>query len=289
MNIGKMFLLVLAAPIWAHGAEMLYQQGFETPIENNPEIQWKTHGYDVTQAIVDHMPKEGEKSVRGNFNPNTIDPITKMKGEPFVQLKINFKDIPSLKDWYPTTDQIYVSWWFKLDACHWSGPGFDNDDPLRTTGKFAYLRMNENPGTSYYFTVNGGENGVGALSSNGWNDLWQEWYGRPSLWLSNGEPWGADGEWNKISFFIGKNKDGHQYIIWWINDKVMKADRFEADGKNRIYNGFTLDSIQFWHASSKDVLASSNINGAGECNGWQIDDFQVWDDIPARPSPPASM
>ncbi|MAN51399.1 MULTISPECIES: hypothetical protein [unclassified Marinimicrobium] len=286
MNTRTPLILLLLMPFVAHSAELMYRQGFETPIEDNPEIQWETHGYELTQAIVDYMPHEGEKSVRGNFNPEVIDPVTNMKGEPFVQLKLNFKDIPALDGWYETTDKIYVSWWFKHDACFWKGPDFENDDPLRTTGKFAFLRMNEDPSSSYYFTMNGGKDGVGALSANKWNDLWQEWYGRPSLWLRNNQSWGSDGLWHKISFFIGKNEEGHKYLMWWIDDKLMQSDRFEADGKHRIFDGFTLDSIQFWHSFWKNTSESIEAEGAGVCNGWQIDDIQIWDDIPARPLPP---
>ena len=102
-------------------------------------------------------------------------------------------------------DKIYVSWWFKLDKCHWKGPSYPNTDPIRTTGKFAFLRMNEDPASAYYFTMNGGELREAALSANKWNNLWEEKYGRPSLWLNNktADPWGADGKWHKLSFFIG--------------------------------------------------------------------------------------
>lgn len=291
----------------ANGAELLYRQGFEEPVSSQPEIQWETHGYEVTQAIVElegerngsaisgnvidseFLAKEGKRSVRGNFNPNVVDPITKLTGSPFVQLKLNFKDIPSLRDWYPKTESIYVSWWFKLDKCFWQGPNFENDDPLRTAGKFAFLRMNEDPATSYYFTMNGGVNGAGALSANSWNNLWEEWYGRPSLWLSNGKGWGSDGKWHKLSFFIGRKDNGNKYLMWWIDDELMKSDRFDAEGKHRVYDEFVLDSIQFWHSSSRDTSDSKEMDGPGICNGWQIDDVQVWDGIPPRPLPPRSM
>lgn len=277
--------MLISAPLAANSANLLYRQGFETPVENHPEIQWKTHGYELTQAIVNHEPKEGDKSVRGNFNPKITDPITKMKGVPFVQLKINFKQIAALKNWYHTTDQVYVSWWFKHDKCHWKGPSFNNADPLATTGKFAFIRMNEDPATSYYFTMNGGQNGNGVLAANNWHDFWQKLYNIPSLYLSNQRPWGADGLWHKLSFFIGKHNNEQKYLMWWIDDHLMQADKYEKDGKNKIYNGFTMDSIQFWHSFSGNTDDSIPVNG-GSCNGWQIDDFQVWDGIPNKPKPP---
>lgn len=273
---------------FAFAAELLYKQSFETPIEENPEIQWLTKGYPQTQAVVDYMPQDGKKSVRGNFNPNVVDPITGLKGYNFVQLKINFKQVPKLKAWYPTAEKVYGSWWFKHDPCLWKGSNYKNSDPIRTTGKIAFLRMNEDPATSYYFTMNGGVEGSAALSANSWNDLWQQWYGRPSLWLDNGIPWGATGKWHKISFFIGK-ENNQKYLMWWIDDKLMKADRFAPNGKNKIYNGFVLDSIQFWHSFSGDIDASEELPEPGVCNGWQIDNVQIWNDIPAAPLPPTPL
>lgn len=273
---------------FAFSAELLYKQSFETPIEDNPEIQWITKGYPQTQAVVDYQPQEGSKSVRGNFNPAIKDPITGLQGYSFVQFKLNFKQVPKLRSWYANADKVYVSWWFKHDICHWQGPSYNNDDPLRTTGKMAFLRMNEDPATSYYFTMNGGATGTAALSANSWNNLWEQWYGRPSLWLSNGSPWGADGKWHKLSFYIAQ-ESGQKYLTWWIDDKLMKSDRFDPDGKNKIYNGFILDSIQFWHSFKDDLSQSIESNAPGHCNGWQIDNIEVWDGLPTRPLPPKPL
>lgn len=283
-------VLSLTTP-FALGATMLYKQSFENPIELSPEIQWITTGYPVTQALVTHMPADGEKSVRGNFNPLLKDPITNMTGVTFTQFKINFSKIDKLKNWYPTTEKIYVSWKFKLDECYWKGTDYDNTDPYRVSGKFAYLKMKEDPATSYYFTMNGGSAGSAALSANSWNNLWEQWYGRSALWLANGTQWGADGKWHKLSFFIGKRADGQKYIMWWIDDKLMKADKYEVDGKMKIYNGFVLDSIQFWHSKNTEMDKSidPNPNDDQYCNGWQVDDFQVWDDISNQPLPPTPL
>lgn len=270
------------------GANLLYKQSFEDPIEKSPEVQWVTPGYPITQAIVTHKPADGQKSVRGNFNPLVTDPITGAKGITFTQLKINFSQIPNLKGWYQTTDKIYVSWKFKLDKCHWQGTEYVNTDPFRTSGKFAYLRMKEDPATSYYFTMNGGSSGSAALSANSWNNLWEQWYGRAALWLANSQPWGSDGKWHKISFFIGKSPNGQKYLMWWIDDKLMKADRYEPDGRMKISNDFILDSIQFWHSKNTEMDKSidPDLKDTDYCNGWQIDDFQVWDDISNQPLPP---
>lgn len=270
------------APLAANSADMLYRQSFETPIESHPEIQWKTHGYEITQAVVEHQPRHGNKSVRGNFNASVTDPIAKIKGNPFVQFKINFDDAPQLKDWYHDAPRVYVSWWFKLDTCVWKGTEFNNNEIGRFAGKLAYIRMNENPSTSYYFTMEGGQSGKGTFSVNypAWMSIWEKLYGRAALYLSNQEPFGADGKWHKVSFLIETSSDG-KYLTWWMNDNLMTSSRFGTNGRQKIYDGFVLDSIQFWHTKQTAVNLTE-----GACNGWQIDDVQVWDDVPNRPRPP---
>lgn len=287
------YLVLLAmAPPLANAANMLYRQSFETPVESNYEIQWLTHGYALTQAVVSHQPHDGTKSVRGNFNALIVDPITNIRGSSFPQFKINFRDVPALRSWYPTTEKMFVSWWFKLDKCHWKGTTENNLDPLRVTGKYAYIRMNEEPATSYYFAMRGGASGSDVLSVNdaNWMTLWQTTYGISALWLSNSGPnvptHGADGRWHKLSFLIAKKPNGTKYLQWWIDDALLKADRFEADGKNLIVSEFVMDSIQFWHTASSGINLSETVEAGQHCNGWQIDDVQVWDDVPTRPRPP---
>lgn len=283
-------LMLLLAPIEAIGAEMLYRQSFEGPLASSPEIQWQTSGYAITQAQIGDLsttdvddPKDGQKSVRGNFNKSVKDPISLVQGNPFVQFKINFAKIPALKDWYATTPRIYVSWWFKFDKCHWKGTSFDNPDPLKVNGKFAYIRMNENPATSYYFTMEGGAQGLGTFSVNDdqWMKLWQDLYKRPTVYLQNDQPYGSDGTWHQLSFLIDKHPSGQKYLMWWIDGKLMRSDRFDLEGKHVIVNDFILDSVQFWHTKAEAMDKTE-----GACNGWQIDDFQVWDNTPLKPMPP---
>lgn len=291
-NLISILLVLLLAPHELMAAEMLYRQSFEDPVVTSPGIQWETSGYPITQAqISDDLlntqldnPLNGSKSIRGNFNKSAIDPISKIAGNPFVQFKINFDEIPTLKEWYLTTPRIYVSWWFKLDRCHWKGTAFDNPDPLLVSGKFAYLRMNEDPATSYYFTMEGGAEGKGTFSVNDatWMKIWENLYKRGAIYLQNNTPFGSDGNWHQLSFLIDKHSDGQKYLMWWIDGKLMRADRFDLEGKHVISNDFILDSIQFWHTKADAVDKTE-----GACNGWQIDDFQVWDDAPLKPMPPS--
>jgi hypothetical protein len=297
MKVLLRFLLLFSVmPQLAVAANMLYRQSFETPIESNPEIQWITAGYEPTQAVVDHQPKDRSKSVRGNFNSAVVDPITKMRGANFTQFKINFRKVPALQSWYATTDKIFVSWWFKLDKCHWKGTAVDDPDPIKVSGKYAYIKMNENPATSYYFSMRGGEQGEDILSVNdpNWMKFWETKYKIAALWMSNSTPntptHGSDGIWHKFSFLIGKRTDGQKYLQWWIDDSLVKADKYEPDGRSLIENSFIMDSIQFWHSVNSGTNLSENVAGNVAqnqfCNGWQIDDIQVWDDVPSKPKPP---
>jgi hypothetical protein len=288
-------LMTLALlPEMAQAANMLYRQSFETPIADNPEIEWTSPGYPQSQAIVTENPRHGLKSVRGNFNRNVIDPISKLKGEPFVHFMIDYRKVPALKDWYATTDKLFVSWWIRLDKCLWKGPDFKNEDPLKFATKLAYLRMNQSPFTAYYLSAGGGEFGEGVFQVNlaEWMDLWIEWYKRPSLYLKSEQTFGTDGNWHNVSFLITKKSDGNKYLEWWMDGSLMQSNQYEPDSKyrHRIVNEYVMDSIQFWWSNQTVVENSENIpnNVASKnyCNGWQIDDFQVWDDRPDKPKSP---
>ncbi len=268
-------------------ARRLYQQSFEDSLRP-PELEWWLYGpvrstpTRLNQAQVTSQPKDGQKSLRGNFNTAITDPISGLPGQSFT-MSFNFKDVPALKDWYATAPNVYVSWWLKIDKCFYKGTGNANTDPLSVLGKLAYLRMNGRPETSYYLSMRGGIDGIGVLSANqdAWMNLWAEWYPtRPhSLWLSNQRSYGADSQWHKIAVLIGKREDGNKYLQWFVDDHVMKKETFEPDGRNRIFQDFILDGIQFWHMSDGGINQSTPIAG-GYCNGWQLDNIEVWDGLP---------
>jgi hypothetical protein len=287
-----LILMVLLTTVsqLASAATRLYRQGFETPVETNPEIEWTSTGYPLSQKIVSVNPKEGTKSVRGNFNKHKIDPITKMAGEPFTHFKIYLKNIPQVKDWYKTTDKIYVSYWYKIDKCLWNGSTITNTKPLNFYGKFLYIRMNEDPATSYFLSPADSSAGEGTLSVNdaGWGKLWEQWYTKYAIWTNTGVPYGADGQWHQLSFFVGK-ANGQKYLSWWIDGNMMRKDELEPDGKFKISNDFIMDSFQFWITKDEALDLSTEIDPkdtSNFCNGWQLDDVQIWDDIPSRPKPP---
>jgi hypothetical protein len=280
--------LMFIAPQFVFSADLLYRQSFETPVESNPEIVWTSHGYPLSQAIVTNNPKHGEKSVRGNFNPNVVDPITKMKGDTFPHFILDFHKLPALKNHLSSDKEVYVSWWFKLDKCLWKGSTFSNTDPLQARAKFAYVRMGQDPATSYYFSVQGGSKGTGVFQANSdnWISLWQKLYGAAALWTDNGRPYGPDGQWHKLSFYIGKDLIGQKHLMWWIDDELMKKERYESSSKYKIFNDFKMDSIQFWITKKGELDASENVEDGNYCNGWQIDDVQIWSGLPHRPKPP---
>lgn len=280
--IRPLLFITLFTSVNSFGAKLLYHQDFETPLAEIPEF---TQSKAIT--LVKDSPKSGQWSARGNFNSSITDPITKSVGQPNPGWDVKFDRIPALKDWFAKTEKIYVSWWFKLDACHWRGPEFSNNDPLKASAKFAYMNMNHNPATSYYLSTGGGAMGEGILQSNSgaWMDEWVSRYGKVSIYTATGSSYGTDGKWHKLSFFIGKD-NGQKYIQWWVDDKLMRAEEIQPDGKFRINNSYIMNSIGFWHTAQGKVSQSTVKESGNHCNGWQIDSFQVWDDIPARPLPP---
>lgn len=287
----SVFLFAAALSINAHSATLLYQQGFEDPIEDSPEISWEVPGRPISQAVVTEDAKEGNRSVRGNFNSDIVDPIANIRGYANVHFDIHLRKVPELKDWISNTNQVYVSWWFKLDKCLWKGDSFDNDDPLKLSAKFAYLNMNEDPETSYYLSVQGGERGVGSIGVNSpdWMTLWEEQYRRATIWGTSGDAFGPDGRWHQLSFFINRDKDGRQFIRWWIDGVLMASSHSDREGKVRVRDDYVFDSIGFWHTKQSLINKSEAVDEGNYCNGWQIDDLQVWDDIPVRPQPPHSL
>lgn len=272
----------------AFGANMLYNQDFETPLADNPEISWNASGREVAVTLVRDNPKNGSWSARGNFNENVVDPLTNDRGQPNPHFDIRLDQVPALKNWLPSAKNIYISWWFKLDACHWKGTTFSNSNPLKASAKFAYLNMNNNPQTSYYLSLGGGNDGDGILQTNSgtWMRSWETLYKRASLYTATGKSFGTDGKWHKLSFHISTESDGKKYMRWWIDDILMRADSMAAGGKFEISKDYIIDTIGFWHTAQGIIDKSTSTGTGNHCNGWQIDSLQVWDDVPARPLPP---
>jgi len=294
--ISVTFTLLLAN--YADAVTLKYKQSFETPIASNPEIEWISNGYPLSQAVTTNNPKDGKYAVRGNFNTNVTDPITGMQGVPFVHFRILFDGVPALKDWYRTAPKIYVSWWYMYDACNWESSisGFQVNTPNDTTtvaGKLAYIGEKERAdNSSYYFSAQGGKDGWYVLQVNGasWMNLWQTLYNKPSFWLSNQMPGGADGKWHKLSFLLSTETSGAKYITWWMDDVLMNDKNYTPDGRFSISPEFVLNYIQFFYNKQEYVDLSTEAGVPGNyCNGWQIDNVQVWDDVPSNPLPPTPI
>lgn len=266
--------------------EILYRQSFEdTNVNNAPELVWQVNGYPTSQKVVSHQPKHGQKSIRGNFNSKVLDPITNMYGTSFPHFYLDFTAIPTVKDWIVNADEVYLSWWFKYDKCLYKGSNNANSDPKKLVGKFAYIRMNQNPAESYYLTPIGGNTGEGKLQSNkgDWMDLWQSLYGKVTLYTNTGASYGADGRWHKISAHIKNIGSSSASIAWWIDRDEMKA-AFNDSEYFQISSDFRPDSIQFFYSSENSLDQSQNIGEDNQyCNGWQLDDIQIWDKLPNHP------
>jgi|GEM_PF-6573547 len=297
-KLAFVLIYTLSFTACANAANLLYRQSFETPIANNPEIEWTSPGYPLSQAVTTSNPKDGKYSIRGNFNTNVTDPITHMQGVPFVHFRILFDGVPALKNWYRTAPKIYASWWYKFDACDWeSSTGYTQvNTPGDTTtvgAKLAYFGEKERPdNSSYYFSAQGGKSGWYVLQVNGdsWMNLWQTLYNKPSFWLSNNQQGGADGNWHHLGFLITTEATGAKYITWWMDNVLMTNSAYTADGRFSISPEFVLNYIQFFYSKQEYIDISKEAGVAGNyCNGWQIDDVQVWDDVPNNPLPPTPL
>lgn len=285
------FLVTFSFVVHASDGKLLYRQGFENPIELSPEISWQISGRPISQAVVEHEPKFGNRSVRGNFNSDVIDPIAKIRGYANVHFDIDFKKVPELSSWISNSEEIYVSWWFKLDRCHWKGTDFKNDDPLKMSAKFAYLSMNQDTETSYYLSARGGASGAGSIGVNlaSWMTMWEEQYQKSTIWGANNQGFGPDGKWHKLSFHINKKSDGKKYLRWWIDDNPMTSQSAGLDNEILLVDNYSFDTLGFWHTKQSLIDESKTLSEGDNCNGWQIDEVQVWDGIPSRPLPPKDL
>lgn len=278
------FILGLVFSCNIHAANRLFFEGFEKgSLEGLEAI--KSGG---TQKITTNNPFEGKYSVRGNLNIGVVDPITGLKGAGLNQFYLMINQIQSNN--IPNLDKFFVRYQFKFDDCRWNGTGFGKslNDPHSLDLKMAYLMMNGHPESSFYVGAGGGSNGSLTLSAN--NDSWMAWtkknqnWGKYTMYLNTGAPFGSDGEWHSFSFLFEKGSY-ENYVTLFIDDRVASRSDLPS-GKLKLPLDFLIDSLQIWYTGSAQVNLSTNRTGA--CNGWQVDNIEVWDGLPVdrRPESP---
>lgn len=281
--IASILIAITFYSSYAEAARRLYYQGFEDSGDS-----WKgPNDIETRHAVkVSHAPRSGSYSLRGNLNRDVIDPITGVRGDPWLggaelvnsSLRLN------------TPNEVYVSYWFRLDDCKQSGPSFSSSDPIYAGMKGAYLTMGDNTSTSIYTGWGGGARGEFRLGFNDGNGTWTPWAlangWRSAFWGETGQPWGWDGRWHRFEMHI-RYGTTRSIAKFWIDGHLVKGTNSFFDGAINFPPDYHLDQINFWYTAQE--LLSTSTNRTGYCNGWQIDDIEVWDGYPNAPSPPTNL
>lgn len=271
--------------LWAEGATRLYYEGFEGDID-----LWKNNINVLYAKKVAHAPRTGLYALRGNLNRNVIDPITGLRGDPWL----GGAELVHNKLRYETPDEVYVSYWFRLDDCKQSGTSFSSFDPIYANMKGAYFSTGDNTNNSFYSGVGGGARGEFRLGINDGPGTWIPWavahgWRQAGFYGETGQPWGWDGKWHRFEMHIdyGAGPDGGHIMRFWIDGYLVKGTNCLFDGRIPFAPNYHLDQINFWY--TKQELLDTSTNRTGYCNGWQIDDIEIWDGLPDRPNPPQNL
>ena len=178
-----------------------------------------------------------------------------------------------------------------VDDCKWAGSGYggSSDDPNMVDMKFAYLRTGNDPADSFYFSGVVGNGGTFRLSANNsaWmtetkNSLW----GTYTLYFRPPNPVGSDGKWHKYAMHINYSSSNPVMRLYVDDQVLVRTDNGQSDIP--MPADYRLETFQIPYTGNAQVNQSSDRTGI--CNGWQIDDIQVWNGMPfadkADESPP---
>jgi hypothetical protein len=255
----------VASPGWPiepdPGARLIYSEDYESGAcdrigdTSSAAVVSEADGADVL---------EGTCSLRGNFDPDTSDPITGRQGE---SRYAGLDDI-SLSA-AGAGDRIYVTMWWRLDP----DVEFEAEDSSFGGYKLAYITGSAEPWADKVNYVVG-----------------QAW-GHTHWWLVNNSPnassisFGADayvddghaalGQWHRIEWYLRLETtpgagDGVGIV------KIDGALTIEAYDVTYLWPGAP---VQTWGA----VGLPSMFGGPSDPTasfGWQMDDLQIWDGLP---------
>lgn len=303
-NRGLFFFAIAICAMTSHSvfAAKLYSQGFEngdTYLSEGFKTQFGTG------TVVSVNPKSGSFSYRANMNQTpsyldansqkktdynggtAVDPITNLPGDGTVSLSIDFsRYVPA------GVKEVYFSYYFLLDKCDWDGTNFTRNttDPLMVDAKLAFMVTPHptDPGNfaGYYIGAGGGASGNITPAPN--HAPWVNWESTNkfgSAWTYTKSPWGADGKWHHFAIHIKYGSSFHLAKIWVDGNPALGNGTKATDGWFEVHPDFKLIGWGFWYTSNQQLGLSKPVAG-GVCNGWQVDDIELWDGLPKAPKAP---
>lgn len=271
----------------------LFKQDFEGPGDTSWKTDfasgnWSSPAPDLVKQVTNN-PHAGTYSIRSNLRNTLVDPITGVTGTTNSgNLTFILKQVETTLN-TATPDAAYMKYWFRYDDCAWAGSvAWDGGTgSARVTGKGIYLTDNETSSTSFYTGHAGGDTGEIRIASNYsgvqaiTDYLTANWPGGDVVQtLTTGASWGADGTWHSIEFYIQYGagpSSGHLMTI--TIDGNLATNATWTNGEIPLPAEWHFDAPQFWYNDQNQISASTDRSGS--CNGWQIDDLEIWDRLPA--------
>lgn len=263
---------------------------------------WTVPEPDLIKKVTNN-PHSGSYSIRGNFNANITDPITGVAGTTgsgLLHFGLNSSLANILKT--QTPNEVYITYWFIFDDCKWNGTIFNRDPVTGVQGKFAYLKFNNEPYIAFFPTMMGGPHGETSLGANmgpsggevevRWMAFFNEYWGTiASQTFRTESPYGTDGLWHRVEWHI---RYGSPYSVMrmWIDGRLAilnepSKPQTLREGNIPLPPDFHVEGINFWQVDQNSISLSED--RTGYCNGWQIDDIEIWDGFPKRPSLPSNL
>lgn len=293
--------LVLALTVFcgssiAYGeAKLLFLEDFERGLVNTEIL---SGGQITTNA-----PSSGEYAARVNLFEGSNDPLVQYADNQSTVRTVS----TAVRDNYP--EVLYISYDFRFDDALWRksdgqpytwGDGTDNDIAVLTKGGY-YGKYNEIVQQGFYLVWRGGRNGEVLLGDNSsgnqvWDGNWDESSWAPGgklFYLSTGQPFGANGKWNRFEMELD-NRGTEDFIRGkiWVNGVVAKSSKYAKDSDDnyfRLPRGFVIEQFSTSYASPQDL--SESRNRSGYAGGLQIDNISVWSGNPnsKQPNPPSDI
>ncbi len=270
VRINLMFFVFVLCGVYGFifAAKIIDEVNFE-------EDGWQNHfigEYQDYVKVVEYEPHSGKRALRGNLMEGRDDPITGLPGIHCPHLSYIGDNFSS-----KTPHEIFVRYWRRFDDALWQGSEAGH-------GKGEYL-CDDIVDVGAYYTRVAWDNMDFALSDNGGYpaDWHYEHWGYRKIYLGNNEVniAGADGRWHKFEYYINYDEN---YMVFWVDGKKLygigSRASYVEDGKVPIYPEFHLNHVGFLYTHPQQLESSQDRSGYA-C-GWELDDIEVWDGMPAQ-------
>lgn len=284
-----LFLGVFCLAENSKAANLLYSENFEDGAESDTygsstSEYWNTH-LGATGVVTDNS-HGGTYSFRGSISENgTLDNILGKAGTANAYNQIGLGDVAygSTANWdieAETFDEIYVSWWHKWDEGEldnlWDGVSGHGHD----THKIIYFYTTHSSIQNYIIVSISYSRNL-ELIVNADNAASGDYQANETYHIGEID----DGAWHHFEFYLdyGTGQTADSNFTLTVDDVVV----FDKPNIVAIYN--TGDRCNYFSLPSNISAATTVVSSIG----YQVDDIEVWDGLPAAdtisPSTPSGL